>query len=297
MKMIEIPTGSYTKDPNDLIENTVSSFFISEHPIGIHEWKKVYELALNEGEKFDSAEEFEYLLFDMMHVSDPVLDTPELNNIKKIYKERLQSAANKEGSKEGLLRELLIQSGSAKTTGENDYVSSVNWKEIIIWCNAKSKMEGLTPAYKEIAGRGIGFDQNSNGYRLPTLNEWMYVAIKGIPDDMGIRGRANQFGLYGMPLVFESYDSDWDTLHLRGMENRSEWIWDKYTYEDSNDEYRTIVSGGIASAWKPSSRSQSGNPITFRLVKNNSGCNSHNNTKKSFFSFLKKRSDTDNLVF
>jgi len=297
MKMIEIPTGSYTKDPNDLNENTVSSFLISEHPIGIQEWKNVYEWALNEGEKFDSAEEFEYLMFDMMHVSDPVLDTPELNNIKRIFKERLQSQANKDVSKESLLRELLIQSGSAKSSGENDYVSSVNWNEIIIWCNAKSKVEGLKPAYKEIKGRGIGFDQNSNGYRLPTLNEWLYIAIKGIPDDAGRSSGANKFGLYGMPLVFESFDSEWDTLHLRGMENRSEWVWDKYTYEDSHDEYRTIVSGGIASAWRPSSRSQSGNPINFRVVKNNTDYNSYNPGKKSFFSFLNKRKDSESLVF
>jgi len=38
--MIEIPEGSYTRDPNDLNENSISSFFISEHPIDIQEWKR-----------------------------------------------------------------------------------------------------------------------------------------------------------------------------------------------------------------------------------------------------------------
>lgn len=79
-------------------------------------------------------------------------------------------------------------------------VTSVNWRDCIVWCNAYSQMTGLTPVYYTDAlfttplkdsSNGVyatsinatlgGFDQpyvrdNATGYRLPTEGEWQYAA-------------------------------------------------------------------------------------------------------------------------
>jgi len=82
--------------------------------------------------------------------------------------------------------------------GNNQHpVTSVNWRDAIIWCNAVSQKDGLTPVYYTNAGMTTvlkvstnsgsvngtaGSEDNpyvnwsANGYRLPTEAEWEYVA-------------------------------------------------------------------------------------------------------------------------
>ena len=95
---------------------------------------------------------------------------------------------------------------SSHGKGTNYPAYYVSWYDAIVYCNLRSKAEGLTPAYKigtetdptkwsgivpgtgTDAGKycgpsssddtwnGIIFDTTANGYRLPTEAEWEYIA-------------------------------------------------------------------------------------------------------------------------
>ena len=93
--------------------------------------------------------------------------------------------------------------GAVPTEDRFEPVSSINWRDAIVWCNAYSQMSGLTPVYcSDVAmltpiknSTTVAYEMSidttpgsfdypyvkwdADGYRLPTEGEWQYAASYG----------------------------------------------------------------------------------------------------------------------
>jgi formylglycine-generating enzyme required for sulfatase activity len=61
---------------------------------------------------------------------------------------------------------------------EKNKPASFTWSRAIEYCNKRSIKEGLTPCYSG-ADNYVTCDFEADGYRLPTLAEWIYAAMGG----------------------------------------------------------------------------------------------------------------------
>lgn len=104
--------------------------------------------------------------------------------------------------------------GSGKAT--NHPVLNLDWYDMVKWCNARSQMAGLTPAYYTDAaltqvytnGDLAPFVNWNTGYRLPTESEWEKAARGGVSGErfpFGDTISESQANYYGDPGGY-SYD-------------------------------------------------------------------------------------------
>ncbi len=140
-------------------------------------------------------------------------------------------------------------------------VERIVWADAALYCNARSRAEGLTPCYDEETG---DCDFDANGYRLPTEAEWEYACRAGTETDYFFgpapRGLSRHAWFSGNSSrkthpVGRKKPNPWGLHDMYG--NVSEWcndFFDKEYYAVSPEENprgpaerkRTVLRGG---AW------------------------------------------------
>ncbi len=139
--------------------------------------------------------------------------------------------------------------GAAPTENKLEPATYISWRDVVIWTNALSEMEGLQPVYRTSNGTIIKDSSNNNaeqvdlaiqtknnGYRLPTASEWE-MAARWKNDIVTTDGSIFVDGRYWTP---GSYASGATANHYHEGETRAV-AWFTYGVGDSRNHTRPVA--------------------------------------------------------
>lgn len=115
----------------------------------------------------------------------------------------------------------------------NGPVERVRWRDAKLYCNERSRLEGLKPCYNEKTPQ-LDCDYSADGYRLPTEAEWEYAARAGKdgPYDFGDKSLLGQYAWFAdnsdgkTHPVGQKKPNGWGLFDMYG--NVSVWCEDVY---------------------------------------------------------------------
>jgi formylglycine-generating enzyme required for sulfatase activity len=137
-----------------------------------------------------------------------------------------------------LYREVMAESPAAWERDRDDDLlpaNHVRWFDAVAFCNRLSERQGLTSCY-QIEGEQVRWEQNANGYRLPTEAEWEYAARADTTTRWFCGDEPTELERYawfdedlstGHPHpVGQKEPNPWSLYDMAG--NVWEWCWDGY---------------------------------------------------------------------
>jgi len=110
-------------------------------------------------------------------------------------------------------------------------VSNILWTEALVFCNALSEAENLSPCYTDIEHDGAHWSFDCDGYRLPTEAEWEYAAkannnyLYAGHDEARRVAWFKEDSLSAKPPRLRS-PNQWNLYDMSG--NVAEWVFDGY---------------------------------------------------------------------
>ncbi|HPM82950.1 MAG TPA: SUMF1/EgtB/PvdO family nonheme iron enzyme [Candidatus Anammoximicrobium sp.] len=129
----------------------------------------------------------------------------------------------------------LVLGNPSHFKGPDRPVEQVSWADAALYCNERSRSEGLQPCYDEETAR---CDFQANGYRLPTEAEWEYACRAGAASPYSFGAAPQQLGQHAWfadnagkktQPVARKKPNAWGLYDVHG--NVAEWCNDVYDAE------------------------------------------------------------------